>query len=510
MEIAVTYNRYSPGPDQREESITGQLRENHRFAEQKNLTVIHDYIDRSLSGKTDERPQFRQMMKDAEKGLFKYVICYQTSRFARDKYDAVVNKKRLKKLGVKVIYSKMNIPDGPEGIILESVLEALDEYYSEELKQKVIRGQYDNALQGKAIGGRVPFGYKLDENGKYIYDEEKTPIVREIFTRYASGEQAVAICEDLNKRGFRTSTGGMFNKNSFHTMFKNNKYMGIYHFKSKDPDLKDVYSEDKIPAIITKELFEKVQERIKNNKHKKSKKRTDNIYFLLSGKAYDGNCGGTFVGDSGTSKNGETYYYYTCQNKKTRKGCKTKSVSKDWFEDIIVEATRKIVFNDKLIDSISEWIIQFQEKNTDNSMLKIAEKELQNVRSSIKNLMNAIEHGIITDTTKERLIELEARQTQLETEIKFETCKINAPKVKKEQVIFWLEQFRDGEANKESYKKQVIDTFVNAVVLYEDIVTIAFNYTNNEIIDIPLNKLKNSSDSVRMSLINWRIGDSNS
>ncbi|MGN0014905.1 MAG: recombinase family protein [Candidatus Gastranaerophilaceae bacterium] len=231
--------------------------------------------------------------------------------------------------------------------------------------------------------------------GRYIYDEEKTPIVREIFTRYAAGEKAVAICEDLNKRGFRTYTGGEFNKNSFHTMFKNNKYMGIYHFKSKDPDLKDVHNEDKIPAIITKELFKKVQARINSNKHKKSKKRLEDMYFLLSGKAYDGNCGGAFIGDSGTSKNGETYYYYTCQNKKTRKGCKTKSVR------------------------------------------------------------------------------------------------------------FWLEQFRDGEANKESYKKQVIDTFVNAVVLYEDIVTIAFNYTNNEIIDIPIDKLKNSSDSVRMSLINW-------
>lgn len=404
----------------------------------------------------------------------------------------------------------MSIPEGTEGIILERVMEALDEYYSEELKQKIIRGQYDNALQNKAVGGRIPFGYKTDENGKYILDEEKSFIAREIFSRYAAGEKAVAICEDLNKRGIRTSTGKEFSKNSLHGMFSNLKYIGVYSFTSADEDYKDIYNENGVPAIITKELFEKVQKRIEANKHKKSKKRLDNIVFLLSGKAYDGNCGGAFVGDSGTSKSGETYYYYTCQNKKQKKTCKTKSVRKEWFEDIVVEATRKIVFDDKLINYIGDWIIELQEKNIDNTMLKVAEKELQNVQSSIKNIMKAIEQGIITDTTKDRLLELEARQAQLENEVKIENLKITAPKVQKEQVIFWLEQFREGDANKESYKKEVIDTFVNTVVLHDDIITIAFNYSNNEIVDIPLSQLKNSPDSVRMSLLNWRLGDSNS
>lgn len=144
-------------------------------------------------------------------------------------------------------------------------------------------------------------------------------------------------------------------------------------------------------------------------------------------------------------------------------------------------------------------------KNIDNTMLKVAQKELQNVQSSIKNIMKAIEQGIITDTTKDRLLELEARQAQLENEVKIENLKITAPKVQKEQVIFWLEQFREGDANKESYKKEVIDTFVNTVVLHDDIITIAFNYSNNEIVDIPLSQLKNSPDSVRMSLLNWRL-----
>ena len=503
MQTAVTYNRYSQGPDQREESITGQLRENHKLAKDRDLVVIHDYIDRSISGRTDDRPQFRQMIKDAEKGQFKYVICYQTSRFARDKYDAVVYKKRLKKYGVKVIYSKMNIPEGPEGMILESVLEALDEYYSEELKQKVMRGMYDNALQGKASGGSIPFGLKLDKDKHFIVDEEKSPIVREIFKRYAAGEKAVDICTDLNNRGYRTQKGNLFNKNSLHHMFKNEKYIGIFKFKSKDPDLKEVYKDDVIPAIITRDLFEKVQLRIKNNKHRTSRKRLDERYFLLSGKAFDGNCGGAFIGDSGTGRSGETYYYYTCQNRKHKKQCKTKSVKKEWFEDVVIEATRHIVLDDKLINSISDWIVKLQEEDVDDTTLRAAQAELKQTNTSIKNILKAIEQGIITDTTKNRLVELETRQVQLENEVKLEKAKLRAPKLKKEQVIFWLEQFRSGKADKEIYRKQVIDTFVNTVIMDDDVITIAYNYADNDILDIPLPQIKNPPDSVRMSLIDW-------
>lgn len=281
-------------------------------------------------------------------------------------------------------------------------------------------------------------------------------------------------------------------------------------------------------ASISKKLFEKVQDKIETNKQRKShKKNLDDVAFLLSGKAYDGNCGGALTGDSGTSKNGETYYYYTCTNKKRKKPvvlsdecvelssgqhrlaqCKTKSVRKEWLEDIIVGATRKIVFDEKLVESIGRWIVQLQEKNVDNTMLKVAEKELQNTKAGIKNIMNAIEKGIVTDTTKDRLLELEARQTQLESEIRLETYRIKAPKVTKEQVIYWLEQFKDGDPKTEIYKKQIIDAFINTIILYDDIVTIAYNYAKDDIVDIPLDNLKDSPDSVRMCLINWRIGGS--
>ncbi len=508
---AVTYNRFSEGAKQREESITGQLRENHRLAKEKGLIVIHDYIDRHITGKTDNRPDFLRMLKDAEKGLFDYVICYQTSRFARNTYDAAVHKRKLKKLGIKVIYSKMSIPEGPEGIILERVLEALDEYYSEELKQKVTRGLYDNALQGKAAGGLVPYGFKLDKDKKYIIDEDTAPIVREIFNRYVAGERVIDIYHNLKTRGIRSLRGNYFDKSSIIRLLKNPKYMGLLVFQSKDKDLKDIYREDGLPAIVSKELFEKAQFKLESNKHKKGKNRMDDIEFLLSGKAYDGECGGALIGDSGTSKTGAIYYYYTCQNKKNKKECKTKSIPKDWLEDLVSEATKEFVIDDKVTNFIGSCITKLQEKNIDNAILKAVQKEYQSTQTSINNIMKAIEQGIFTDTTKDRLVELETRKLQLETEIKLEEHKINAPKVTMDQVIYFLEQFKDGDPKSQIYKKQIFATFVETVIVHKDVVTIAYKYTGEkDLIDVPYKDFKNSSDSVRMSCINWARRDSNS
>lgn len=503
--VAVTYNRFSPGPNQREESITGQMRENHRLAEQRGLKVIHDYIDRSLTGRVDDRPQFQQMIRDAEKGLFQYIICYQTARFARNSYDAIIYKKKLKKLGVKVIYSKMSIPEGPEGIILERVLEALDEYYSEELKQKVVRGQYDNALQGKASGGPVPYGLKLDKEKHFIIDDDTAPIVREIFSRYNSGEKAIDIINDFNNRGLRTSKGKEFNKNSLHRILNNPKYYGLLRFDSKDEDY-ELIEKLIIPPIIDKETFLKAQMRLDMNKHKTSKKAIIPVDFILSGKVYDGACGGALVGDSGTSKTGNTYYYYTCQNKKQKKGCKTKSIPKDLLEDIIIEETRGYILTDEMIEFIGNCLTEFQEKELDRTMLNVIESDLKNVESSIKNLLKAIEQGIITDTTKDRLVELEIRQAQLESQRKIEHAKLNAPKSTKQKIIYWLEKFRDGDINDPAYRKSIVDLFIYGAVVTPDVITIAYNYSGDkDLLDVDLNELKNSSDSVRMSLLNWSL-----
>lgn len=141
---AVIYARYS-SDNQREESIEGQLRECLEYAGKNGITVIANYIDRAMTATSDNRPDFQRMIKDSYKRCFDMIIVWKLDRFSRDRYDSAHYKHILKKNGVKVVSAKENISDGPEGIILESMLEGMAEYYSAELSVKVKRGLKENA-----------------------------------------------------------------------------------------------------------------------------------------------------------------------------------------------------------------------------------------------------------------------------------------------------------------------------------------------------------------------------
>ena len=183
---AVIYARYS-SDNQREESIEGQLRECTAYCVKNDITILRTYIDRALSAKTDNRPDFQRMVKDSAKGLFDVVIVWKLDRFARNRYDSAHYKAQLRKYGVKVLSATENISEGPEGIILESMLEGMAEYYSAELSEKVIRGHTENALKCKYNGGTPTFGYVIDKDMQYQLDPRTAPVVLEIFTRYDQG-----------------------------------------------------------------------------------------------------------------------------------------------------------------------------------------------------------------------------------------------------------------------------------------------------------------------------------
>ena len=203
---AVIYARYS-SDNQREESIEGQLRECTAYCVKNDITILRTYIDRALSAKTDNRPDFQRMVKDSAKGLFDVVIVWKLDRFARNRYDSAHYKAQLRKYGVKVLSATENISEGPEGIILESMLEGMAEYYSAELSEKVIRGHTENALKCKYNGGTPTFGYVIDKDMQYQLDPRTAPVVLEIFTRYDQGATLKEIMEEMRQKGAKTACG---------------------------------------------------------------------------------------------------------------------------------------------------------------------------------------------------------------------------------------------------------------------------------------------------------------
>lgn len=290
---AVIYARYS-SDRQTEQSIEGQLRECYAFAEANEITVIDDYIDRAISGKTDNRPAFQKMIADSAKKQFQAVIVYRLDRFSRDRYDSAIHKRTLKRNGVKVMSAMEHISDAPEGIILESLMEGLAEYYSAELSQKIKRGMHESALKCKATGGNMALGYKVDENLHFTIDEKTAPAVVQIYKLYNSGSTITEICALLNSQGVKTSRGGSFNKNSLRTILQNEKYIGIYKSGS-------VVIPDGVPAIVDKELFYSVGMRMKENKKAPARAKAD-INYMLSTKLFCGECSSNMVGESGTGK----------------------------------------------------------------------------------------------------------------------------------------------------------------------------------------------------------------
>ena len=237
---AVIYARYS-SDNQREESIEGQIRECTAYAEKNGITIVKHYIDRAVSAKTDNRPQFQQMIKDSERKLFDIVLVWKLDRFARNRYDSARYKTQLKKNGVKLVSATEIISEGPEGIILESVLEGYAEYYSADLSEKVIRGMTENALKGKFTGGAIPFGYIINADHRFEIDPLTAPFVAETFQRYNDGQTMREIRDWLNEKGIKNKRGGPMTFNTIQHMLSNCRYIGELKYR-------DILISDAIPS----------------------------------------------------------------------------------------------------------------------------------------------------------------------------------------------------------------------------------------------------------------------
>ena len=467
---AVIYARYS-SDSQREASIEGQLRDCKDYAEKNGITVVGTYIDRAYSAKTDDRPDFQRMIKDSAKKIFDVVLVWKLDRFARNRFDAVNYKYQLEKNGVHLVSAMEPISQGPEGIMVESMLIGMAEYYSAELALKVARGERENALQCKYNGGVVPLGFTIGKKDRlYHIDPETAPIVQEIFTRYADGEPAEKIAASLNERGLRTRTGKPFVKNSFFQIFRNRRYIGEYRYK-------DIVTPGGIPAIVDKDLFDRVQQRFEQNKIAHGRPAKEDVSYLLTTKLFCGKCGTLMGGESGTSHMGNTYYYYKCGNAKRhgKAHCDLKAIRKEPLERFVVDTAIKVIFNDEIIERLIDLVMEAQQK--ENTRLPVLKDQLRDTEKRLANLLEAIEQGILTPTTKQRLDELEARKEALNTSILEEELK--KPVLTREWIRFWLEKFRKGDVGSTEHQRQIIDTFVNSVYVFDDRVVLNFNFTDD-------------------------------
>lgn len=461
MKTAVIYARYS-SDRQTEQSIEGQVRVCNDYAERNDILVVNQYVDRATTGTNDNRDAFQQMMKDSDKKAWDYVLVYKLDRFSRNKFEMAMHRKHLKDNGIKILSAMENIPDSPEGILLESLLEGINQYYSEELAQKTRRGQRETRLKGLHCAGKLNYGYYTEKKKVFVHPEEG-PIVKEIFERYAAGERGNEIAISFAERGI-LYRGKPFSAANIYVILHGEKYTGKYELHGEVYD--NIY-----PRIIEPELYERCKQKIDANRYGN---HIPDYSYLLRRRVYCGECGTRMTSYSGTSKSGRVSKYYKCWNAIGKKNCKAKFIKKDVLDGLAIKTLQETLTGKNLSVIVDEIYKQHNAKLFGENPVKMLEKELTQINKSINNIMHAIEQGILTDTTKERLQELENQRRDLQEKLIFERMQ--------EQVV--LDKKTIEEYLKDGVKQEpemMIDLLVDKVYVYGDRIELILHYTDQPI-----------------------------
>ena len=496
MKKAVAYARFS-SDNQNETSITAQFRAISEYAQKQGITIIHEYIDEARSATTDDRPNFLKMIKDITSGRLEvdYVFVHKLDRFARNRYDSAIYRRELAQHGVKLIAVAQPMGDGPESIILESIIEAMAEYYSKNLSNEVKTKMKEHARKATHLGGIPPLGFDvIEENGikKYVVNEREAEAVRLIFKMIIKGHGYSSIIDTLNKRGFKTKIGKSFGKNSLYEILRNEKYTGTYifnkaaskrlgkrnnHVRKNDDEI--IKIPGAIPAIISKEEWKAVRKIMDSRKLARSRQRSTNIY-ILTGKAVCGECGAAYTGKSQTAgRNKKKYSLYSCTAKKQKRTCTNKDIRKEILENYVLDEIAKLL--DPInVDEFAERIQRRYEELYKDSCQEI--EQITNAITELKNRMDKlfelIEKGNADPTiVGPRLNGLAKEKETMENRLMRLESQYRTPLTKK-QIANYLKLNQHALIDRQDMLacKRLTDAYVEEVVIYPDQVKVIFKF----------------------------------
>ena len=469
MKKAVIYARFSCS-NQTEQSIEGQIRVCKEYAQRNNIVILNEYIDRAKSGTNDSRPSFQKMIKDSQEQDWDYILVYKLDRFSRDKYDSAHYKHLLKDKNIRVISATENIPDTPESIIFESVLEGFAQYYSAELSQKVKRGLKESYIKGNFTGGFQLFGYDVVDH-KNVINEFEANIVREIFTKFSKGFTVKEIADNLVARDIKTKRGNTYNDKTIFKMLGNEKYIGKVTHQGEV--FLNVY-----PRIIDDNLWNTVSKIRERNRIT----RGENVVvygYILSKKVYCGYCKRAMIGGYSLSKSKRKYGYYACRRSHQKGKCDMPSIPKLWLEENVLKHAIDIVSNTDVIDYVIDTALNLQANQIKESIsLNILLDKRKEIDKQINNLMDIILKGSSSQIIQNKLNELEKEQKLINHSIEIEKNKLKA-KIDKEDLKEFFKNAITGNILEDTMLKRIfIKTFIKNVIVFHDKVVIVFNYSD--------------------------------
>lgn len=483
---AAIYARYS-SDNQRDESIDAQVRAINEYATKSEITVVSIYIDEARSATSDNRPNFLKMMKDSEMRLFDLVLVHKLDRFSRNRYDSAFYKNLLKTNGVRVVSVLEQLDDSPESIILESVLEGMSEYFSKNLSREVMKGMKETALQCRHTGGIPPLGYDVNPDKTFSINTFEAKAVQLIFGMYAAGDGYSKIIDELNRLGYRTKRGNTFGKNSIHDLLKNEKYTGTYIFnrterktngKRNGHSIKDETEIIRIPGgmpkLIEKEMFEKVQSKMIENRHGPGRFLAKEVY-LLSGLVYCGNCGGKMTGKRRyAGRNRSLYTTYECSTRKNKRTCDMKGINKEYLENLVIEQLVEDIFKPEAMENLIEKLLyysQMQLKSVDEDV-KSLKIELNQINGKINNIVEAISNGMFHESMKNKLDVLEVQKSNIESNISQIKRRSQSITYSEQEIYDFFMKDADIKERSPEDQQKIIQAYVKRIDIFDDSIDI--------------------------------------
>ena len=490
---AVIYARYSSA-SQNEQSIEGQVNVCREFASKQNIVIVGEYTDRAMTGTNDNRPEFQRMLADSKNGLFDMVLVYKLDRFSRDKYESVIHKRALKNVGVKVQSATEMISDTPEGILLESVIDGYNQFYSAELSQKIKRGNRLNIEKGLWTGGTIMLGYRI-ENRKVLIDEPKAEIIRKIFNDYANGKSKKQICDELNAKGLRTVSGTKWDIHNIQNGLHNRKYIGEVEKYG------EIYT-NIFPQIIDKNTFEKVQTMLAKTRRltAKSKAKTE---YLLTGKTFCLHCCSSVYGISGTARNGEKKHYYACKGRYHYKNCKKSNESKTELETAVIQDAVAFISKPENIERASQKLADFHAKNITSQKIADYEKRITHIDREIEKLLDLLltaQGTTMLAKINQRSKDFELQKDDLQMELS-RLRFLNAIPKTKDDFKKLLQKFTQGDINSPEYCKRIINGLINSVWLADGGMFVFFNFDGEKPLTIDEVKQSLSDNGIDYSAV---------
>lgn len=516
---AVIYARYSSA-NQKEESITAQVRACTEYARRNGYVIVDTYADSAKSGTNSNRPELQRMLEEATQSKFHTVIVHKLDRFSRSKHDSARDKYTLKQWECRLVSVIENLDDSPESLMMETMYEGMAEFYSRNLSREVKKSQKETALQCKHNGGTPPLGYDVDaETHKYVINEEEATIVRLIFDMYAKEKGYKEILRYLNAMGYRTKRGNQFANGSLNNLLKNEKYRGIYVFNLKkekgmdgtrrptlNPESEVIRIEDGMPRIIDDETFMKVQGLLNKNLERGGCFKAKELY-LLSGLIYCGSCNLSMHGNTRyCGRNKLKYVTYRCPGRSQQRECHRKEINKTYIENFVLDMLYQNLFCTTSIIDITKRLNQYRlDSETENAeALEMANKRLKAVCKEINSTIELVcKTSISMETVAEKMQDLEQQKVYLEDYIQ-ELTNHKILLMSEEIVAELVEKSKEFVRTKNLPECKVfINSYIERVTVFDEKVEVKFklyvpNGSNDEFEPLTITEtLKNVYDNYK-------------